>query len=77
VPVLPAVFVESPTGAGLARSYEGLAEAAVGGSRSELRAGLERVVDGLLPAVVFAHEWGLAESPVLARGLVLESRGGM
>ena len=75
VPVLPAAFLESPAGVGLARSFEGLLEAAACGSRGELRAGLELLVDGLLPAVVFAHEWGLVESPVLARGLVLEGRG--
>jgi hypothetical protein len=75
VPVLPAAFLGSPAGSGLACAYEGLVEVAANGFGDALRAGLRRLVDGLLPAVVFAHEWGLAEAPVLARGLVLDSRG--
>jgi hypothetical protein len=75
VPVLPAAFLGSPAGRELASAYEELVAAAAGESRAELRAGLQRLVDGLFPAVVLAHEWDLAEAPVLARGLVLESRG--
>src|SRR5262245_50451778 len=72
VPVLPGAFLESPAGGGMARTYEAMVEAAADESRAGLSAGLQRLVDCLLPAMVTVHEWGLAESPVLARGLMLE-----
>ncbi|MDB5313641.1 MAG: DNA-directed polymerase subunit beta [Gemmataceae bacterium] len=73
VPVLPAAFSGSSKGGGLARAYEDLLEAA-GRSRGELRGSLRRLVEELLPVVTFAHEWGLGESSVLVRGLVLASQ---
>jgi hypothetical protein len=74
VPVLPAAFFESPAGRALAGAYEELVRAAARQSADDLRIGLKGLVDCLLPAVVLAHEWAVAESPVLARGLVLETR---
>jgi hypothetical protein len=74
VPVLPAAFREAPAGGGLARAYEGLVEAVAGATPAELGAALRCLVDELLPAVTLAHDWGLEESAVLARGLVLATR---
>jgi hypothetical protein len=74
VPVLPAAFFESPAGIELGRVYEELTRAAIQESGTDLIAGLRRLVDCLLPVAVLAHEWALAESAALARGLVLEFR---
>jgi hypothetical protein len=43
-------------------------------AREVLAPALARLVDLLLPVAIFAHEWDLAESQTLARGLVLENR---
>ncbi len=74
VPVLPAIFFESPAGKDLSRAYEGLIQAVTVESQTDIVAGLSRLIDCLLPVVTLAHEWDLTESSVLARGLVLESR---
>ncbi len=74
VPVLPAAFRESAAGVELARAYEELVQAVVTESRAGLATGLRRLVDCLLPIATAAHEWDLAEAPVLAYGLVLERR---
>jgi hypothetical protein len=49
-------------------------EAAASGAGDDVRAGLGSLVKELLPVVTVACAWNLAESTVLARGLVLESR---
>ncbi len=71
-PVLPAVFVESPAGKRLADLYEALIEA--GGSSSFPRAGdcLSDLVAIVLPIVIMAHDWGLADTYTFARGIALE-----
>jgi hypothetical protein len=74
VPVLPAVFFESSAGRDLGHAYEELVQAVTTESSADLVTDLRHLVDCLLPVVTLAHEWALAESLVLARGLVLESR---
>jgi hypothetical protein len=72
IPVLPAVFFESPAGRDLRRAYEDLIEAVTAESWTDIVAGLKYLVDYLLPVATLAHEWDLAESSILARGLILE-----
>jgi hypothetical protein len=74
VPVLPAVFFESPEGKDLRSAYETLIQAAAAESGDDLISGMSHLIECLLPVVIMAHEWHLAESSVLARGLVVESR---
>jgi hypothetical protein len=71
VPVLPAVFWESSAGGRLAPFYENLVAAAGSSNRADMSASLAAIVNELLPAVVFAHEWSLADSSLFARGLAL------
>lgn len=66
-PVLPAAFVTSAAGELLAALYEELIEADAEGFRRLFR----RLVDVIAPAVETAFSWGLAEGPLLARGLAL------
>jgi hypothetical protein len=74
VPVLPAAFVRSTGGEPLAALYDRLIGVAAGGTAEEMLACLDQLFAILAPVVVVAHEWGLRESPTLARGLALEPR---
>ncbi len=67
VPVLPAVFFESSAGSELALAYDDLA----GRVATDSVVSLSRLFCLLLPVVVFAHQWSLAESSLLAQGLAL------
>jgi hypothetical protein len=74
IPVLPAGFIESSGGEALAGLYEGLLRAATIQSDEQLRTGIDRLVDLLLPVLSLAHTWDLQETATLARGLALELR---
>ena len=74
IPVLPATFFESSGGKALAQLYEELILAVFGGSAEEIRFGWNRLVDLLVPVLIFAQKWDLQEARVMARGLALERR---
>jgi hypothetical protein len=71
VPVLPAAFWESRAGDKLVPFYEKLVADAGPSSHADMSASLAAIVNELLPIVILAHEWGLADSALLARGLIL------
>jgi hypothetical protein len=73
-PVLPAAFVCSHGGKGLADLYDELVEATAPELAGGLARRLSRLAEMLLPVVQLAHWWDLAEAVVLARGLALEPR---
>jgi hypothetical protein len=71
IPVLPAAFVESRGGTGLADVYDALIRSALSESVAGLEESFHRLTELLLPAVLVAHEWDLHEAEVLACGLAL------
>lgn len=75
-PVLPASFVESSGGEPLARLYEDLVRAVDSESLERLQAGMNHLIESLLPVLSIAHAWDLQEAGTIARGLALEVRTG-
>ena len=73
-PVLPAVFVESSAGQRLADLYEALVRAVDSSSFQEAAGSLGQLVAIVLPLVIMAQEWGLADEYTLARGIAVEAR---
>jgi hypothetical protein len=71
IPVLPAAFVESPSGAGLADIYDDLVRQPVSESLENVVASFDRLVRLLLPAIVLANEWDLQDAELLTCGLAL------
>ena len=74
IPVVPARFWESKAGTRLAPSYEDVIR--VNGMRDPHRLieAVGRVFGALLPVVQMAHQWGLQDTAVIARGLTLVPR---
>lgn len=70
-PVVPAALWASPGGRQLPDLYDRL----VASTTRQLPADIEKlvaeIVNELIPIVVLAHEWRLADSAILARGLAL------
>jgi hypothetical protein len=74
IPVLPAAFVDSRGGDGLADLYDELVRSVLSEYVEGLVGTFNRLLELLLPAVIVAHEWDLQEAEGLACGLTLASR---
>jgi hypothetical protein len=74
IPVLPAAFVESRGGEGLADLYDELVRSVLSASLERLVGSFNRLLELLLPAVIIAHDWDLQEAEVLACGLAMAPR---
>ena len=74
IPVLPAVFVESAGGQRLAEFYDGIVASIPSSSSQRLVESFTGLMELIVPAVAFAHEWNLQEAQLLAFGLVLVPR---
>jgi hypothetical protein len=73
IPVLPAAYMDSHAGKGLADLYDELVRSALPESAEGMARNFERLVELLVPLVIVAHEWDLLEAPLLAFGLALTS----
>ncbi|HEY7117771.1 MAG TPA: hypothetical protein VH475_14375 [Tepidisphaeraceae bacterium] len=71
VTVLPASFLEAPSGNELAVIYEGLV---VAREEREIAVGLQRLTEILLPTLQVADDWDLSDRRLIARGVGLVDR---
>jgi hypothetical protein len=71
IPVLPAALIESRGGEGLADLYDELLRSILSQALDGLSGSFNRIIELLLPAVVFTHQWDLQEAQLLACGMAL------
>lgn len=74
VPVLPAAFLQSSGGLNVARTYDDVLSAVRVADSRAIIAGLDALIEELLPVLRMACEWDLQDAGTLARGLALERR---
>lgn len=70
-PILPAGFHQSPAGGQLAESYDDLVRANSSEEHDAMEESVCRIFDILVPVVINAHNWNLADAELLAQGLAL------
>jgi hypothetical protein len=73
-PVLPASFLESPSGEDLAALYDALLKSSTAESPEQVADGLRRLIHLLVPALTVALEWDLHDANTLAWGLALDRK---
>ena len=69
IPVLPAVYIESPAGQHLVRAYDQIVRAT---TAHETTVGFEALLTALTPPLIIAHDWNLTDRPLIAHGMALK-----